>query len=154
MTKNVIWESFPILRELPKPLIILISNYDPKAILLYEDYQTLNWHWLMKNNFDLEYESTVPSSEMINVYFEKCFRNQALFPGSTQTFIRHDNGYLIRLGSSPSDISKPEITPVQDEEINQKISEMSCGYNHFIIKLTDGRIMGVWTIGIGSLGQK
>ena len=54
--------------DLPKDLQILISNYEPKFILVCDN---TNWHFLIRQNFGLEFQEKIPSEELQVLYIEK-----------------------------------------------------------------------------------
>ena len=66
---------------LPRELLILISNYEPKIILL-SDYSYLNMHNLIKQNFGLEFPINIPYLDIKRLYFEYCMKHKSIFVGA------------------------------------------------------------------------
>ena len=60
--------------DLPKELEFLISNYEPKFILLCESLYS--WHLLLGQNFGLEFSTLVPVRELRSLYIEKMFSTE------------------------------------------------------------------------------
>ena len=58
---------------LPRELLILISNYEPKIILLSECSEW-NMHSLIKLNFGLEFARNIPHSDIKKLYYEYCMK--------------------------------------------------------------------------------
>lgn len=149
---DILSEFVAVLKESPKEIIILISSYEPKAIFLHKDHVTFDWHWLIKKNFNLEYDPKIPDRYMINIYMEKCGKTQSLFTGGTQTIIKSSDGNLMFSGYSVFNVEKPRFSPLVDQKLLKKISNIACCEDHIIIKLTDGTIMGCGSNTYGELG--
>ena len=99
---------------LPRELLILISNYEPKIILLTD---CSNWHNLIKQNFGLEYSISIPKSEIQKLYFEKCMKYKSIFAKYSHTIIKLTDG--------------TDGTSIGPNFLNSGSTLMSCGSNAY-----------------------
>ena len=81
--------------DLPKDLQVMISGYCPNFILLCE-YS--NWHFLIRQNFGLEFDACVPVSELRALYIEKCARDKQIFFTENYTLLRSSDNKIFGCG--------------------------------------------------------
>ena len=141
---------------LPRELLILISNYEPKIILL-SDCPNWNMHSLIKQNFGLEFSINIPYLDIKKLYYEYCMKHKSIFNGNGCTIIKlfdtlmgcGDNGYgQLGHGASTSITKFDEI-----KGIHKNIYDVICGGYHTIIKLTDNTLMNCGDHSDGQLGH-
>ena len=138
--------------DLPRDLQILISNYEPKFIVLCEPLDC--WNLLLRQNFGLKFTVDVPCEELRKLYINRCLNRKSIFCGSYNTFVRLGSK-IVSVGSNlygqlgrgiVSDCAVLGEIKGMDTDVKGIIS----GVNHTIIQLSDGKIM---SCGNNSSGQ-
>ena len=140
--------------DLSKELQVIISNYEPKFILLCDHS---DWRFLTRVNFGLEFDASVPVLELRALYIEKCFRQKMIYGGFGFTLIRSHNGKLATVGINycgqlgHGDKKSREMF----EEIKgtlYNVAHIVCHYSHTLMLLRNGKILSCGDNQRGQLG--
>ena len=76
------------LLDIPKDLQIIISNYEPKFAIFFDNP---DWRFLIRQNFSLEFATDVPAEELRALYIESCTRDKSIFAYYNYVFIMLNN---------------------------------------------------------------